>query len=75
MVVVDKLLTRRFIYGSPDLSTYLGEEGQFDIIIFKRDYFPLPVGSFSRKTIKTEIRIKQIGGISHRIRIRERIGF
>ncbi len=75
MVIVDKLLTGRFIHGSPYFSTYLGKKSQFDIIIFKRDYFPLLVGSFSRKTVKTEIRIEQIGRISHRIRIRERIGF
>ena len=74
-IVINKRLACCLVDCTPYLSSDFGEQGYLDIIVFQLDCFPFFIHSFSRKTIKPEIRIIQIGRRSHRTRIGERIAF
>ena len=73
MVVIDKLHAGSLIYSSPHLSSYLGEKSKLYIIVFKRNHFPLLIDSLSRETVETEIRIKQVRRVRHRVGVGKRI--
>ena len=75
MVIIDKFLSGGLIHSSPYLPSDLREKRQADIVVFKRNDFPLFIYSFGRETVETEIGIKQVGRIGHRIGVGERVGF
>ena len=60
-IVINKRLAGCLVDCAPYLSSDFGEQGNLDIIVFQLDCFPFFIHSFSRKTIKTEIRIIHIG--------------